>query len=517
MVRGTMEIELKLLVADNDIAKLDDLPLLNSVTLGPVAVQQLRNVYFDTPDFDLWNVKASLRVRHNDVRCIQTLKAGGSVTAGLHQREEWETDVSGESPDIATLRQEMGANSPYASIIAASKLSERLQPVFSSDITRTVRRLRLPTGDEIEMAVDQGTITYQNQRETVSEIEFELRSGVAPHLYTFALELLEVIPMRIGTLSKAERGYAMRLPQQKNVVKASKVQLNPSMTIEQAFETIVANCMEQIQGNEHGVMYGTDPENVHQMRVGLRRLRSALGLFEDVIECPTDIENDLRWIASQLGAARDWEVLASSTLDHVQSTVPQDVSIEVLRKDALERARQNRERAAEAVNSPRHTRLQLRFAEWLASKQWRDELLTSRATLDDLPLKKFANRVLKRGENRLLKRGQYLQGDDMELRHRTRIAGKKARYAMEFFGSLYPSRRVKDYVSRLSDLQEELGWLNDASVGMERLEKLQHDNDDAATSAAFARGYLFSHLRADNEKLMKLWKRFAKAEVPYKN
>jgi CHAD domain-containing protein len=131
-------------------------------------------------------------------------------------------------------------------------------------------------------------------------------------------------------------------------------------------------------------------------------------------------------------------------------------------------------------------------------------------------LKKFAKRVLKHGERRLLKRGRHLKGNDPELRHRTRIAAKKARYAIEFFGSLYPDHVVKPYVSRLANLQEELGWLNDASVAIERLEILQHGNSDATGSAAFARGYLFSHLQENHMALIKLWKKFAKAEVPYK-
>lgn len=510
-----MEIELKLLIAEEDIDKLNNLPLLQIATLGPVEVQHLKNVYFDTPDFDLWNAKAGLRVRHNDNTCVQTLKAGGGVAAGLHQREEWETDVAGETPDLQALLKAMGQKSPYASVLASPKLAERLEPIFKSDVTRTVRHLRLPTGDEVEMAIDQGTITHGEKSEVVCEVELELKSGIAAHLYTFALELLDFVPLRIGTRSKAERGYAMRLPQKKHIVKASKLHLDSSMTIEAAFAAIVANCMEQVQGNEHGVMYGTDPENVHQMRVGLRRLRSALGLFEKVIECPTVIQSDLRWIASQLGTARDWEVLAGSTLDHLQGALPNDVNVRVLRAEALDRARINREQAANAVNSPRHTRLQLQFAEWVTGQQWRQAMPASSTTLEKLSLKKFSKQVLKRSENRLLRRGRHLKGNDPELRHRTRIAAKKARYAMEFFGSLYPNRVVTDYVSRLSNLQEELGWLNDASVAIERLELLQHANHDAMGSAAFARGFLYSHLHGDHPNLQMLWKKFTKAQVPY--
>jgi inorganic triphosphatase YgiF len=508
-----MEIELKLLINKEDINKLGELPLLQAVAVGPVEIQHLRNVYFDTTDFDLWKAKAGLRVRHTDSNSVQTLKAGGGVAAGLHQREEWETEVPGETPDIPAIRKVLGPKSPYLGVIDSPNISERLAPIFTSNVTRTVRHLRLPTGDEVEMAIDEGTIDHQDQSEVVSEIEFELKSGVATHLYTFAL--LEFIPLRIGTRSKAERGYAMRLPRQKSIVKATKLHLDSSMTIETAFTVIVGNCMEQVQGNEHGVMHGTDPENVHQMRVGLRRLRSALGLFEEVIECPAVIQNDLKWVASQLGAARDWEVLAGSTLDHLQGALPSQVNVDALRTEALVRARTNREQAANAVNSPRHTRFQLQFAEWVSGQQWREAMPASGTALDDLSLKKFSRKVLKRSENRLLKRGQHLKGNDPELRHRTRIAAKKARYAMEFFGSLYPKRAVKDYVLRLSNLQEELGWLNDASVAIERLELLQNANHDAMGSAAFTRGYLFSHLRQDHTKLNKLWKKFTNAEVPY--
>lgn len=129
-----MEIELKLLIAEEDIDKLNNLPLLQIATLGPVEVQHLKNVYFDTPDFDLWNAKAGLRVRHNDNTCVQTLKAGGGVAAGLHQREEWETDVAGETPDLQALLKAMGQKSPYASVLASPKLAERLEPIFKSDV-----------------------------------------------------------------------------------------------------------------------------------------------------------------------------------------------------------------------------------------------------------------------------------------------------------------------------------------------------------------------------------------------
>lgn len=512
-----MEIELKLLIDEQDIEKLEKLSVLEAVTVSSGMAQQLKNVYFDTPDFDLRRAGAGLRVRQIDDKYVQTLKAGGRVTGGLHQNEEWETAVAGNEPDIPALREAIGWNSTYSGLLASPTLASRLQPVFTSNVTRIIRQLRLPTGDEIEMAIDRGTIEYQQSREMICEVELELKSGVPARVYAFALQLLEHVPMRIGTLSKAARGYALRIPQDRKAVKASKLRLTPSMTVEEAFEAVVENCMQQVQGNEHGVIHGTDPESVHQMRVGLRRMRSALDLFEDALKCPDAIQDELKWLASELGAARDWEVLANSTLKQIESVVPKDVDIAKLKLEALQRARANREDAAKAVNSPRHARLQIRFAEWMTGKYWRSTLNKQAESVVDQPLKKFAKHALKRGEHRLLKRGEHLQENDPELRHRARIASKKVRYTTEFFQSLYPHERVKAFVARLSDLQHELGWLNDAAVAIDRLEQLQQADRNIADAAAFVRGYLFSLVHGDNAKLVRTWDKFKRSEAPFKH
>lgn len=512
-----MEIELKLLIDEQDVDKLEKLPLLEAVTVGPRRTQEQRNVYFDTPDFALQSAGAGLRVRRIGDDHVQTLKAGGGVTSGLHQREEWETGVGGERPDLAALREAVGADSPYASLLSSPDLADRLAPVFVSTVTRAVRQLRLPTGENIEMAVDRGTLQHAQTEEKICEVELELKSGEPARLYTFALELLEFIPLRIGTLSKAERGYAMRLPPERKPVKAARLRLAPSMPVEEAFEAVVANCMRQVQGNEYAAAHGTDPDSVHQMRVGLRRLRSALDLFSGAIESPATIQEELKWLAAELGAARDWEVLAGSTLGHIENAVPADVDLDALKAAALARARANRDAAAGALRSPRRARLELQLAEWIAGRRWRDTLPEQSASLLGQPLKKFAKRSLKRAEARLRKRGEHLQGNDPELRHRARIAGKKARYATEFFESLYPKSRVKDYLSTLSALQQELGWLNDAAVGAERLAQLQQSEHAVATAAAYARGYLSACVHADSPRLARTWDKFTKTDVPYKH
>ena len=86
------------------------------------------------------------------------------------------------------------------------------------------------------------------------------------------------------------------------------------MSVEQVFLAIAGNCLEQVSGNQDGVAGGEDVESVHQMRVGLRRLRSALGMFKSLLALPDALKGELEWLGGALGEARDWDVLAGNTL-----------------------------------------------------------------------------------------------------------------------------------------------------------------------------------------------------------
>lgn len=510
-----METEMKLLIDESLVGKLDDLQLLDRVTVGRPTVQTQKDVYFDTAGYDLMSNGMGLRIRHAGGKRIQTLKAGGSVQSGLHQRNEWEAEIDADSPDVESLKRMAKGDKTAMNILGLPALQDKLQPIFTLDIERTIRQLRLPAGDEVEMAVDRGHIVHGEKHEPVSEIELEIKSGAPHRLFGFTLELLDAIPMRIGSLSKAERGYALLAHAKPKVVKARKLVLETDMSIEQAFIAIVSNCLAQIHGNEQRVMHDTDAESVHQMRVGLRRLRSALGMFEDIIACPAVIQEELKQLAARLGAARDWQVLAGSTLDRVAGHAMKEVDIGKLVAAAHENASRLRAEAAEEVASLDYTRLQLQLAEWLSGKHWRESLDDGAAGKLDSPVSKFAKSMLKRNERRLLKRGKALDDNEPESRHRVRIAAKKARYASEFFASLYPKKRVRRYLSALSAMQEELGWLNDAAVAAELLAQLQLAKPSAAIEASFARGYLTASIYGSGDNIRRLWKDFARAKPPY--
>lgn len=86
--------------------------------------------------------------------------------------------------------------------------------------------------------------------EPISEVELELKAGAPGALFDLALQLQEQVPLRVGNLSKAARGYALQAPVAAAAVKAGPVVLGPEMTVEEGFRVIVSNCLTQMQDND---------------------------------------------------------------------------------------------------------------------------------------------------------------------------------------------------------------------------------------------------------------------------
>ncbi|RQR67647.1 CHAD domain-containing protein [Burkholderia sp. Bp9126] len=509
-----MERELKLRVSVKDLDKLRRAPLLAQSRRTARAPQLLTSTYFDTPAFAFHWCKAFLRVRAAGSDRVQTLKLEGSVKAGLFDRHEFEMPVDGDAPDLTLLRDRLPEDSDCGKLVRDAATAIQLKPVFVTRIKRSVFPLHLPSGDELEVALDKGTIEAQSGSVPIAAVELELKRGQPESLYDVALELLEIAPLRIDHHSKADLGYALLVAEHHEAVNAQPLQLKKRDSVEDAFCRIAHNCLDQVHANERGVASGHDPSSVHQMRVGLRRLRSALDLFEKVVPAYPGLDDELRWIASELGAARDWEVLAGTTLEQAGKNANPDEIRPV--HDACEKiAVDNRRRAAAAVESIRYTRLALQLASWLSQRGWRAGMSDDQRKAIGKPAGRFAADVLRRRHRKLIERGKGLADLDDRRRHRARIAAKKVRYATEFFASLCDKRDVEHYVEALTALQDDLGWRNDAVVADGLLRSLPRTSPETASGGAFARGFLASRVAADHQPMKKLWKRFNRLSPPH--
>jgi polyphosphate kinase 2 (PPK2 family) len=123
--------------------------------------------------------------------------------------------------------------------------------------------------------------------------------------------------------------------------------------------------LRQVAANAPGLVTDDDPEWVHQMRVGTRRLRSCLSLMKR-FAAEAELEPlvaEVKWLAALLGDARDWDVFATETLPPLSAWFVRDASaapgIKRVRDRAARRRREARKRAREGVASPRFQRLLL--------------------------------------------------------------------------------------------------------------------------------------------------------------
>ncbi|MBT9493281.1 MAG: CHAD domain-containing protein [Paucibacter sp.] len=272
--------------------------------------------------------------------------------------------------------------------------------------------------------------------------------------------------------------------------RAKALRLRADATVEQGFAQIAASCLTQVAGNQAGLVGGAEPEFVHQMRVGLRRLRSALSLFKPWITLPDALAKEMTWLGQALGAARDAEVLATSTLPKLLRAGADKQELLDLQPAAAAEAQRRRREAAAAVDSARYRRLILRLTRWLKSKGWRAASICPEGLSE--PLAFASTRLLRRRLKKVKALTLVLQTQaSAENRHALRIAVKKLRYASEFL-SAFASAKARARLARLSALQELLGQLNDAEVAQRRLQALAQAQPALLEAAAFARGVLWT-------------------------
>ncbi|HSD62075.1 MAG TPA: CYTH and CHAD domain-containing protein, partial [Burkholderiales bacterium] len=359
------EVELKLRLPPEALAKLRRTALPGAVPGARGVSEQLHSIYFDTPELTLRRAGLALRLRRVGRRWVQTLKGGGGAEAGLHRRAEWEGAVPGPELDLSRLRI------PEAALLHQPEVRDALRPVFTTEFRRRRRLLRFEGGDTVEYCVDRGEVRTEHAALPICEIELELKSGSPQRLFDLGFVLARALPVRLEGASKAERGYALARAEPPAPRKAGTVGLAPETAVNEAFKAIIRACLVQLQANEDGMLEGRDPEYLHQMRVALRRLRSALGMFRAVLprEALEPPAQELKWLAGRLGPARDWDVFLGETLPRVAAPAGA-AGIEAFRPAAEACRRRAVELARDAVQSPRYQELLLSLGAWLVAEPW---------------------------------------------------------------------------------------------------------------------------------------------------
>ncbi len=513
------ETELKLAVRPDDLAKLRSSPAISARAKGRAVTRTLESTYFDTVDMALMRRMVTLRVRKQGERFVQTLKGAADGASGL-SRAEWEWPLAGPAPDLAVIVE------PEAQDLLGAVDAADLRPVFASHVKRTTR---LINGGEsaIEVAFDTGEIRIgDGTAAPISEIELELKAGTPGALFDLALDIAKLAPVRVESRTKAARGYMLAAGEADRPFKAEKMALDPSVTVEGALCRIVRACLAHAVANEGAVLSGKDPEGVHQMRVALRRLRSAFALFRPFVppEQHAWMVGEVKWLAGELGPARDWDVFLTELLAPVHAAMeaanghgkPLAADLAQLAEAAEARRARAYARAREAVLSERYTQLQLRLGAWLEAKGWREQPVNEQSVRLFQPVHELADQLLHKRHRKARKTGRGFARLCVDDRHQLRIAMKKLRYAADFFRTLYDDKATKRYLQQLSTFQDALGRLNDVATATRLMHGLHDDGSKAAPGEPRAAGVVIGwHARsvAESEsRLVDLWRSFADAK-----
>ncbi len=445
------EIELKLQTDPLGVAMLLADPLVADA--NPKSRDQL-STYFDTDGHALRKAGLSLRIRQIGERRIQTIKTEGRGAASLFSRGEWERDVASDEPELDDIAVVLGA---------ALDDGERPRPIFTVAVNRT-SIVHVDGANRIELVADQGRALADDRESLVCEIELELLDGDRAALFALAARIADIVPLKLGILTKSERGYTLLDGAEKTSVKAEPIVLDRDIDTAALFEAIAGSCLRQFRLNEDKLLATGAPEALHQARVGLRRLRSALSIFKDMVAGPEldRFQAELRSLAGLLGKVRDVDVMIEKLDD-----------ADALR--LLHVARDERFAAVVAALGSAPVRaLMLDLVAWIAIGPWRDAEAT--ADLRRTPAPDFAAATLDALRRRVKRRGARLAKLDEEHRHRVRIAAKKLRYAAEFFAGLYPGRKAgrrrETFLEAIEDMQTQLGHLNDLASGRALFDEL---------------------------------------------
>jgi triphosphatase len=487
-----MESEIKLTLDAVSATQIKKHPALRANAISKPKDQDHVDRYFDTAGLDLWKHGFALRVRSNGAGHVQTLKGGGSALAGLHRRTELEAEVASESPDPDLFARQLAEALPRLAR-HGDTLHLAQEPVFVNRSKRSSWMLGLPDGTQVEVAFDVGELQRGERSVQLRELELEVKEGDPARLFELAQQVHQLTPVRIENVSKAERGYALAREDKPQAVKAQKVVLERKASLGDALGAILLNCLQQMQANEPAVKTG-DVEALHQMRVGLRRLRAALAMVQGMLALPEPLAGDIEWLAAELGDARNWDVFIESVLPGLPLEEAHQASLARVQAAAREEAERHRARVRSAVASPRYTGLVLGLGGWVASKGWQQAGLPQDGGLSPDPLARkvarAAPQLVQHASARVRKRARNYDLSRPESLHKVRIAAKKERYAREFFAALEHGKRATRRHDLLSDMQDELGEINDAFVARELVGQLRERVPQEAGLLGFIEGVL---------------------------
>lgn len=274
-------------------------------------------------------------------------------------------------------------------------------------------------------------------------------------------------------------------------------------------------------------------EAVHQMRVAVRRARSALSIFRPAVSAGAlEVAGaGLKQLGGLLGPTRDWDVFVDETAPEIRKALPNDDRLDRLIAAAGRRRAECQKTLATYLGSSVFRELGIELAWFAAAGFWHappsdpGQVATqpppalagspppALAGSPPLALVDFAGQVLQHRWKKLVSAGKKIKELDIPSLHGVRLRAKRARYAAEMFATLHHGKAAHRFIRRLSALQQRLGVLNDGAVATHLLDELGGAGGRHAYATGLVTGFMAARAAKIRPRIVRAFERFRRQPV----
>jgi triphosphatase len=389
-------------------------------------------------------------------------------------------------------------------------LPSLLAPLAAFDGRRTSSLHRF--GDEtVALTVERGVLRAVTAEHLVACLTLH---GEAAAVHAAAMLIAAAIAVQVPVASLAAQGIALAtgrsLPARHQ---GSPVLPETVVDAPGALAHIIGHLADVVLANARlaAELDATGFDAVHQMRVAVRRARSALSVFRPAVEPAAfdAINHSLKALGGQLGPSRDWDVFVDETMPSIRQALSGDHRIDRLAAAAARRRREQRSALTTYLAGAEFRRLGIELACFAASGSWRTPPVDP-----PQPLSAFAAAVLQHRWKKLVSAGKRMAELDISGLHGVRLRAKRARYAAEMFATLYPGKTARRFVNRLATVQQRLGVLNDGAVATHLLEELGGAGGRHAYAAGVVVGFMAARAGKIRPRIIAAFEKFRR-QPPY--
>jgi CHAD domain-containing protein len=425
--------------------------------------------------------------------------AAEGISLGV-QKGVWRLERRGASPaETAALIEE----APALSAIR-HPLPTRLMPLAGFR-----GRLRKAAFEEGTMTLLDGVLRGVTQERAACRLAL---TGPAGRLLTLSSEIGAAIRVTAPRWPLAAEAVALARGTVPAAHYSGAPAVSPGTSLGDAVALVLGHLTEVILIGVLTVAEGRTPEPVHQLRVAIRRMRSALSIFRRAA-APAAFEAvtpGLKRLAARLGAARDWDVFLTGTGQAVGNAMAGDRRIAAMLQAGGKRRSAAYAALAAYLASAEFHALELALAQLTALRPW--EAVDEEAAVKLAgPAEDYATPMFDRRLEHMLAPGADISDLPVAELHAIRKAGKRLRYAAEFFAPLYGKRSTRRFIERLSILQEALGHLNDSAAAASLMASLG-GGPERQFAAGAVQGFVAANQDDTRAAINRAWAKFRRQE-----